>query len=147
MHPEMQGACLRLLGGCTFRMKYEGNSQPWGDPGELTGIAGKVATTGGGPAGSARKTRVPITPILKALFGGGGGRHAGRGRGFDTLCGLAPDTHSSTPRPPAPFILSPYAPPVPVIMVMCPFEIGSWLPLPLCSSLILELLFGDNLKS
>ena len=57
-------------------------------------------------------------------------------------------THTAPPHSrPAPFILSAYAPPVPVIMVMCPFEIGSWLPLPLCSSLILELLFGDNLKS
>lgn len=53
---------------------------------------------------------------------------------------LPPDTHS-------PSILSAYAQRVPAIMVMCPFEIGSRLPLPLCSSPLLEFLFGDNLKS
>lgn len=34
-----------------------------------------------------------------------------------------------------------------MIMVMCPFEIGSWLSLLLCSSPTSEFLFWDNLKS
>lgn len=46
-----------------------------------------------------------------------------------------------------PYILSAYAHGISVIMVMCPFEIGSRLPLLLCSSPILEFFFGDNLKS
>lgn len=45
------------------------------------------------------------------------------------------------------YMLSAYAHGLSVIMVMCPFEIGSRLPLLLCSSPILEFLFWDNLKS
>ena len=48
--------------------------------------------------------------------------------------------------PPVTFT-SAYARGISVIMVMCPFEIGSRLPLLLCSSPILEFLFWDNLKS
>lgn len=47
-------ACLRLLGSCTFRMKYEGSSQPWGDPERLYWDSSKGGSWGGGCVGSER---------------------------------------------------------------------------------------------
>jgi hypothetical protein len=105
--------------------------------GEFSGIAVKGGYWGRGFCRVRETMWAPIT-YFKGTFGGGEGhREAEPG-----LCILweAPDTHS----PAHSFcICSRYI----VIMVMCSVEIGSQLPLPLCSSLILEFLCWDNLKS
>ena len=60
-------ACLGLLGGCTFRMKYEGNSQPWGDPGWIDWNSRQGGYYGRGPGRVGEKTWVPI-PYFKGTL-------------------------------------------------------------------------------
>ena len=97
-------------------------ASPGETQGGFSGIAAKVAIGGGGPAGSGRRRGHP-RHILEAPFGGGEGRHAACGH-LAYVSSWLLLTH--TP----PFVLSAYARRVPVIMVMCPFEIGSRLPSP-----------------
>lgn len=112
-------------------------------PGEaqsgLSGIASKVAIGGGGSAGPGRRCGCP-SHVLKALSGGEGWGQEG---GAPSLCTLLAVLDMQPPT----YILSAYAHDIPVIMVMCPFVIGSRPPLLLCSSPILDFLFWDNLKS
>lgn len=112
-------------------------------PGEaqsgLSGIASKVAIGGGGSARPGRRCGCP-SHVLKALSGGEGWGQEG---GAPSLCTLLAVLDMQPPT----YILSAYAHDIPVIMVMCPFAIGSRPPLLLCSSPILDFLFWDNLKS
>lgn len=114
-------------------MKYEGNSQPRGGPEWIEWDSLKGGYWGRGFCKAREKMWVPVTCFEGTVWRGGA----------PSLCTLLAVLDMQPPT----YILSAYAHDIPVIMVMCPFAIGSRPPLLLCSSPILDFLFWDNLKS
>lgn len=127
-------------------MKYEGNSQPRGGPEWIEWDSLKGGYWGRGFCRAREKMWVPVT-CFEGTVWRGWGRWGGVGWGEEggapSLCTLLAVLDMQPPT----YILSAYAHDIPVIMVMCPFVIGSRPPLLLCSSPILDFLFWDNLKS